>query len=158
VAAPVGLNLAIKFARKRGMFADNAHVVFQGMLVLLAAVMTWYLVNLRVLGEWATDDGVYAQVEKMFIDNGISPEVGVIVRNPPGYYISSGRPAIVLPYGDESTILQVAERYDAKLLVLENGGTFESIQGLYDNPQDSDAFTYLGEVDEAKLYSINLER
>jgi hypothetical protein len=154
VAAPVGLNAVIAFARRRGMFADNAYTVFQGMLVVLAVFMTYYLVNLRVLGEWATEDGIYADVEQMLIDNGISPQVGVIVRNPPGYYISSGRPAIALPYGDESVIQQVAERYGAGVLVLESSGTFESIQDLYDNPKDTDVFVYLGEVDEAKLYLI----
>lgn len=158
VAAPAGLNIVIAAARRRGMFADNAYVVFQGMLVILAAFMTYYLVNLRVFGEWASEDGVYTSVEQIFIDNGISPEVGVIVRNPPGYYISSGRPAIALPYGEETVILQVAERYGAGLLVLEGTGTFEWIQDLYDNPEDNDAFTYLGEVDEAKLYIINFER
>ena len=155
VMAPIGLNIVIKAARRRGMFADNAYVVFQGMLVLLAALMTYYLVDLRVLDNWASEDGVYASVEEMFLENGISPEVGVIVRNPPGYYISSGRPALALPFGDESIILQVAERYGAGLLVLESSGTFESIQQLYDNPGDTDAFTYLGEVDEARLYIID---
>ena len=138
VAAPVGLNVVIAAARKRGLFTDNAYVVFQGMLVVLAA----------------SEDGIYASVEQMFIDHGISPQVGVIVRNPPGYYISSGRPAIALPYGDESVILQVAERFGAGVLVLESSGTFPSIQDLYDNPQDTDLFIYLGEVDDAKLYRI----
>lgn len=156
VAAPVGLNAVIAFARRRGLLADNAYVVFQGMLVILAAFMTYYLVNIRVLGEWATEDGVYESVEQIFLDNGISPEVGVIVRNPPGYYISSGRPAIALPYGDENVILQVAERYGAGLLVLEGTGTFDWIQDLYDYPGQSDMFIYLGEVDEAKLYRIDL--
>jgi len=127
------------------------------MLVLLAAFMTYYLVNLRVFGEWAREDGVYASVEQKFLENGISPEVGVIVRNPPGYYINSGRTAIALPYGNESVILQVAERYGAGLMVLESGGTFESIQKLYDQPGDTEGFIYLGEVDEAKLYRIKLE-
>lgn len=154
VAAPVGLNVVIAFARKRGLFADNAYVVFQGMLVALAIFMTYYLVNLRVLGEWASEDGVYASVEEKFLENGISPQVGVIVRNPPGYYISSGRPAIALPYGDESVIVQVAERYDAGLLVLESTGTFDWIQDLYDNPKDTELLIYLGEVDDAKLYRI----
>ena len=157
VAAPIGLNVVIAFARRRGMFADNAYVVFQGMLVVLAVFMTYYLVNLRVFGEWAEDDGIYGSVEKMFIENGMSPQVAVIVRNPPGYYISSGRPALALPYGNETAILQVAKRYDAGLLVLENTGTLEAIRHLYDDPGGSAAFTYLGEVDEAKLYIINIE-
>ena len=155
IAAPVGLNVIISSMRRSGFFGDdNAYVVFQGMLVVLAVLMTFYLVNLRVLGEWATEDGVYASVEEMLVDNGISPDVGVIVRNPPGYYISSGRPAFALPYGDEKVIQQVAERYGAGVLVLESSGTFESIQNLYDDPKDTDIFIYLGAVDEAKLYLI----
>lgn len=157
VAAPIGLNLVIRSARKRGMFAENAYVVFQGMLVVLAAFMTYYLVNLRVLNNWASEDGIYASVEKMFLEHGYSSDIRVIVRNPPGYYISSGRQAIALPYGDESVILKVAERFDAGLLVLESSGTFESIQELYDNPGNSLEFEFLGEVDEAKLYAIDPE-
>lgn len=155
--APVGLNLAVQSARRRGMFVDNAYIVFQGMLVLLAVLTTWFMIDLRLRAIWGDESAVYARVEQRFLASGISPEVGVIVRNPPGYYISSGRPAIALPYGDESVILQVAERYGAGLLVLEEGGTFEAIQGLFDEPQGSAAFEYLGEVDEAKLYRIVLE-
>jgi hypothetical protein len=157
VAAPIGLDIMIADLRKRGLFANDAYVIFQGMLVLVAVFMTYYLVNLRVFVGWARDDGVYASVEKIFLDNGINTKVGVIVRNPPGYYINSGRPAIALPYGDEKVIQQVAERYGAGLLVLESGGTFEEIQQLYDHPGDTDALTYLGEVDEAKLFIVNTE-
>ena len=158
VAAPVGLDAVIKWARKRGQFTDrNAPYVFQGLLVVLAIIVTAWLVNFRVIENPTNEEGTYASVEKMFLENGFSPDVVVIVRNPPGYYIHSERPAIALPYGDETTILQVAERYDAGLLVLENSGTFESIQEMYDNPSDNGAFIYLGEVDEAKLYRINIE-
>jgi hypothetical protein len=80
----------------------------------------------------------------------------VIVRNPPGYFIASGRPSISLPFGDESTIMAVAERYNARYLVIEKGGTFQAIQDLYDKPQSNSAFIYLGEVNEAKLYRIDL--
>jgi hypothetical protein len=156
-AAPIGLELVIKSARRRGMFSEQAYVVFQGMLVVLAVLITYYLVNGRVVGKWAREDGVYASVEKIFIERGFSPQLGVIVRNPPGYYISSMRPAIALPFGGESTILQVAERFHAPLLMLEKGGTYAAIQGLYDHPESSGSFVYLGEVNEAKLYIIDLE-
>jgi hypothetical protein len=160
VAAPIGLDAMISWARNRGRFTDqNAPVVFQGILVLLAVMMTVYLVNFRVVASgWAKDDFIYPSVEKMFLDNGIKPKDVVVVRNPPGYFIASGRSSISLPFGDEATIMSVAERYNARYLVLEKGGTFESIQDLYDNPQDNTSFNYLGEVDGARLYSIELAR
>lgn len=159
VAAPIGMDIVVSWLQRRGQFSDkNAPYIFQGIIVLLALLMTAYIVNLRVVaGGWAEDDAVYASVEEKLLDNGISPMEVVIVRNPPGYFISSGRPAIALPFGDEETILRVAEKFGAGYLVLEKGGTFEAIQDLYDDPQGHPAFVYLGEVDEAKLYRIELE-
>jgi len=156
VAAPLGLEAVISWARARGRLADqNAPYVFQGLLVALAILMTVYLVNFRVVAsEWARDDFIYPSIEKMLVDKGIRPGEVVIVRNPPGYYIASGRPAISLPFGDDSTILAVAERYNALYLVIEKGGTFEGIQDLYDQPQSNPLFEYLGEVNEARLYRI----
>jgi hypothetical protein len=119
--------------------------------------MTGYLVNLRVLaGGWAQDDVIYPSVEKMLIENGINSEDVVIVRNPPGYFITSGRSSVSLPYGDESTILAVADKYNARYLVIEEGGTFDAIDDLYDHPEDHASFTYLGEVNGARLFRIEI--
>jgi hypothetical protein len=160
VAAPIGLDAVLDWARRRGQFQDKSAPVFlQSILVLLAIVMTIYLVNFRVIADgWARDDLIYPSVEKMLIDHEIAPGEVVIVRNPPGYFIASERPSIALPFGDESTILKAAEKFDARYLVLEKGGTFEAIQDLYDKPQGNSSFVYLGEVNEAKLYRIELAR
>jgi len=47
-------------------------------------------------------------------------------------------------------------KYGARFLVIEKGGTFQGIQDLYDEPQSNPVFVYLGEVNEAKLYRIDL--
>ncbi len=153
-AAPIGLETVISAARRRGMFDENARVIFPAMLVALAAVMSGYLVVSRAADGWGAESRVYAEVEKRLIEDGASREVGVIVRNPPGYYLYSGRPAIALPFGDEAVILQAAKKFGAGYLVLEEGGTFEAIQDLYENPQNHPAFFFLGEVDGAKVYRI----
>ncbi|MEP0804971.1 MAG: hypothetical protein HRF47_05750 [Chloroflexota bacterium] len=153
-AAPLGLEAVISAARRRGMFDENARVIFPAMLVILAAAMSGYLVVSRAADGWGAESRVYAEVEKRLIEDGASLEVGVIVRNPPGYYLYSGRPAIALPFGDEAVILQAAEKFGAGYLVLEEGGTFEAIQDLYENPQNHPAFFFLGEVDGAKVYRI----
>lgn len=156
VAVPIGLDALLAWARRRGQFQDeHAPFVFQGIIVLLAVFMTFYLVNLRVISDgWARDDAVYAGVEEMFQENGISPNDVVIVRNPPGYFIVSGRSAVALPFGDESTILAVAEKFGAWYLIIEKDGTYDAIQDLYDDPQVNSNFIYIGEVDGARLYRI----
>jgi len=82
----------------------------------------------------------------------------VIVRNPPGYFLASGRQSVSLPFGDESTIKAVAEKFGARYLILEDGGTFESIDHLYKQPEGNPSFIYLGEVDGARLYRIEPAR
>ncbi len=158
VAAPIGLERMLAWLRSRGHFTDaNAPFVFQGIIVLLAVLTTSYLVNFRVIANgWARDDAIYASVEEKLRENGIEPQDIVIVRNPPGYFIHSGRSALALPFGDESTILQVAQKFGAKYLVLEKSGTFETIQDLFDHPQSNPSFIYLGEVHDAQLYRIKL--
>jgi hypothetical protein len=52
--------------------------------------------------------------------------------------------------------LSVAKKYNARYLVLEKDGTFAAIQKLYDEPQSNPSFAYIGEVNEAKLYHIEL--
>jgi hypothetical protein len=160
VAAPIGLDAVSAWARSRGQFTDkNAPVFLQGILVLLAIFMTGYLINFRVIASgWAKDDLIYPSVQKMLLERGIQKGDVVIVRNPPGYYITSEHSAIALPFGDESTVLAVADKFDATYLVLEKGGTFESIQDLYDEPHNNPAFVYIGEVNDAKLYRIELAR
>jgi drug/metabolite transporter superfamily protein YnfA len=157
-AAPIGLHAVLGWARKHNQFTDrNAPYFLQSILVLLAVFMTAYLVNFRVVASgWAEDDFIYPAVERLFVENGIGPDDVVVVRNPPGYYIASGRSAISLPFGDEGTILAVAEKFNGRYLVLEKDGTFESIQDLYDDPEIHSSFHYLGEVNEAKLYRIEL--
>jgi hypothetical protein len=157
-AAPIGLDAVIAWARRKGRFTEqNALVFFQGILVLLAILLTAYLVSFRVLSGWAKEDVVYPQVEQKLLESGIGPQDVVIVRNPPGYYLASRRESISLPFGDESTILAVAKKFGARYLVLEKEGTFDSIQDLYDHPQANPSFKYLGEVDSARLYRIETD-
>ncbi|MFT3894086.1 MAG: hypothetical protein QM730_20845 [Anaerolineales bacterium] len=155
--APFGLDALITLGYEKKKIADpNLRTVSQVSLVLIAVIATGYLVfGHTIEGGGKKEDRVYPSVEQKLLDNGISPTDVVIVRNPPGYYISTGRSAIVLPFGDESTILAVAEKFHARYLIIEDGGTFPAIQTLYDDPQNNPSFNYLGEVNGARLYQIN---
>jgi hypothetical protein len=97
---------------------------------------------------------IYASVEKKLQESGISPEDIVIVPNPPGYYVRTGRSAIRLPLGDESTVLDVAKRFGAAYLILEQSNSYVGLQDLYDHPRGNPAFVYLGEVEGSHLYRI----
>lgn len=158
VVAPIGLDAAISWAQKRNYFTDkNAPVFFQLIFVLVSVIVTGFLVNARVISSgWAKDDVVYPAVEKLLVERGAQPGDILIVLNPPGYYVRTRRPAIVIPFGNQSTLLAVAERYHASYVVIEENSKFNDIKHLYENPQENPSFNYLGEIDGARLYEIEL--
>jgi len=157
VAAPVGVDAVIVWARRHNQLTDKyAPYVFQSLLIIIAILFTAYLVNTRVVSTgWAKDDVIYASVEAKLQEQGISPMDVVIVPNPPGYFVRTGRSAIRLPLGDEFTVLDVAKKFHAGYLIIEKSDTLGALQDLYDNPQQNLDFAYLGEVDGARLFRID---
>lgn len=154
--APVGLSMIFIPWRRKGNFDENYHLIAQGVLVALALIITSYLVYSRVVERgWPRDDHMYAAVNRILIANDIQQDDVAIVRNPPGYYLITGRPAVMVPTGDEATLLAVANKYHARFLVLEETRLYEKYLRIYQNPSVDPRFIFLGETDDgAKVFRI----
>lgn len=151
--APLGLEVVVTAARKRNLFTAEALKVFQISLAGIAILMSAMIFNLRVLSNWGEGEGDYPKVEAFLQQNGIRPGAVVLVRNPPGYYLMTGRPAIVVPYGGESVMLAVAARYHAEVLIIEAAGAAGEIKAVYDNKQ-SPHLRFLGEIDGTRIFHV----
>jgi hypothetical protein len=154
VLAPIGLESTVRFIRERGRLDNRAYSIFRVSLVGIAMLMTAVIFAIRVLPGWESEDGKYAAAETFLIQQGALPDAIIIVRNPPGYNIATGRPAIALPIGGIPALLAVAERYHARYLILEPSGTAEELRELYDHPYYSPKFIYIGESDGNRLFEI----
>jgi hypothetical protein len=77
-----------------------------------------------------------------------------MVRNPPGYFLMTGRPAIVVPYADSETILAVARRYAARYVVIEPAGAAGPIGQLYD-ARGADGLQMLGELEGTRVFLVS---
>jgi hypothetical protein len=154
VVAPIGLEAVVGAIRRRGWLDERAFVIFRGALVGVAILMTAVIFIIRVLPGWEREDGRYAAVENFLVQQGAPGNAVIIARNPPGYNVVTGRPAIALPAGGIPAILAVAARYDAHYLVLEPEGMSEGLRTLYDQPVQFPAFRYLGESDGNRIYEI----
>ncbi|MBI5823058.1 MAG: hypothetical protein HZB18_03455 [Chloroflexi bacterium] len=154
--APLGLDEILLSLRKRNWGTDQTKVIFRSALVMIAIILTAFVVNLRLftLG-WGEGETIYPAVETFLLENGIEEDDIVIVRNAPGYYIATERSAISIPYGGENAILAVAKQFGADYLVLESKAALPQIKSLLENPQGHDDFIYLGEVNEAHIFKIN---
>ncbi len=151
--APVGLDLSVTAARRRGMFTPAASHVFQAALVALAMLMTAVILWIRVLPGWGEGEASYPRVQAFLRQSGMRPDDIVMVRNPPGYYLMTGQPAIVVPYGDSDTMWAVATRYRAGFLVLEAAGAAGPIKTVYDD-LESPQFAYLGDLDGTRVFRV----
>jgi hypothetical protein len=153
--APLGLDAVVSWARQRGWFTPQAHRIFRVSLVALLVALTVLIVQMRVVSQgWGVEDQRYVQVEAFLQAQGAAPDEIVMVRNPPGYFMYSQRPAIVTPYGTADVFLAAAHRYGAKYLLLEREGALPPIKPLYENPQSDSAFTYLGTINSVRIFRI----
>ena len=157
--APLGLESILLSLRKRGIGNDNNRVVFRSALIMVAMILTVYVVYLRLFtfGWGEGEDANYPVIEQFLVENGIENNDIVIVRNAPGYYLETGRSAISIPYGGEQAILDAADQFNAGYLVLEPAAVLDPIKDLFHNPEHSDKFVYLGELDGAHIYRLELK-
>ena len=157
--APLGLESILLSLRKRGIGNDNNRVVFRSALIMVAMILTVYVVYLRLftLGWGEGEDANYPVIEQFLVENGIKNDDIVIVRNAPGYYLETGRSAISIPYGGEQAILDAADQFKADYLVLEPQAVLDPIKDLFQNPENSNKFVYLGELDGAHIYKLELK-
>ncbi len=151
--APLGLEGVVRAARRRRLFTPDAFRIFRVGLVGIAALMSGLILYLRVLQGWGEGEHKYPLVEAFLRARDARPDEIVIVRNPPGYFLMTGRPAIVMAYGDESTMLALARRYQARYLVLEAAGAAGPIRDVYENLH-SQQLRFLGEVEDVRIFEI----
>jgi hypothetical protein len=145
--APLGLESFLSSLKNQKYGREQSRFVFRSMLVMITIILTVYVVNYRffVMG-WGEGEDKYPTVEKFLLEKGIKSDDVVIVGNAPGYYISTGRAAISIPYGGESAIRAVSNQFKAYYIVFENKNS---------NPNTKhDQFIYLGDVNGARIYKI----
>jgi hypothetical protein len=157
--APLGLESILVSLRKRGIGNDNNRVVFRSALIMVAMILTVYVVYLRLftLGWGEGEDANYPVIDQFLVKNGIENDDIVIVRNAPGYYLETGRSAISIPYGGEDAILKAADQFKADYFVLEPEAVLDPIKDLFKNPENNSKFIYLGELDGAHIYRLELK-
>ncbi len=153
--APLGLEEILLSLRRRGIGNDQNRVVFRSALVMVAMILTVYVVYLRVftLG-WGEIDADYKAVDQFLVEHGVTNQDIVMARNAPGYYLNTGRSAISIPYGGENALLEAAMQFGAYYLVLEPEAALDPIKDLFQNPDSHNKFVYLGDVDGARIYKL----
>jgi hypothetical protein len=158
---PLGLNTFLEWGqRRRGWDKRQSGWVFKSGIVLISLILTLFVAFNRVIGSdirqpaWDDLQRRYSKVEQELRLRQASPDSVVLVNDAPTYYLASRRPSISIPYGDTQVLLDVAQRYGGRYLLLE----IEQVQDdlLYQQPGDRPGLHYLGTVEGIRLYEFVL--
>jgi hypothetical protein len=155
-AAPAGLWKTVDWiGQRRGwQKTEQAKRVLAGFVVGFA-VFVMLLVSIpKLIGTgWGNTSAQYARVEAALPGWGAAPDDIVMVNDPPAYFVVSGRPAIVIPFGDPRTALAAAHRSGARYLLLEYN-QLSGADDLYAKPGDRPGLRYLGQVEKHQIYRV----
>lgn len=136
--APIGLDAVVAAARRRNWFTPQAQRVFRVMLFAVIAALTMILINIRVIDDdWDLSDQTFRQVEARLQVAGAQPEDVVMVNNPPGYYIASGRAAVVSPSSSLPLVFESARVYQARYLILESHSIPDILMPFLERPRST---------------------
>ena len=154
-AAVPGLDALTALARRRRLFTPQAFGIFRFMLVIVMAALTVFLVYRRVVQtNWAEFNQTYTHAEQILVANGASPDDTVVAANSPGYFVSTGRPAVTVPSEDPAVLQVLSRRFNAHYLVLEKLYLPDSFASVYGLPQDQPGLKYLGGFDDVRVFEI----
>jgi hypothetical protein len=157
--APMGLDAILEWAhRVRNWNVQEARIVFSGAILIFALLLTAFTTGMKLLPleqdqpSWEENRTTYQQLEENIIALGAHPEDIVLTINPPGYFAHTHRPALAIPDGDLQTVVEVANRYGGKYLLLEPSHT-DGLQELFANPETPHpGLRYLAKVDNNHIY------
>jgi len=159
--APIGLVTLVGWVgEKRAWKIEQATRIFLWATIGLSILFTCFVALGKLFSPgdgsniWSTEINLYRKVDIM-IDSPSLINPIVIVANPPGFYLATGKSAIAVPDGDEKVTLLVAKKFNANFLVLEKEGFPYGLISLYNNPDLYPDFNYLGELDGARVFKIN---
>jgi hypothetical protein len=156
---PVGLNrISVWGERVRNLPVHRTMVVFSVFAIITNMAIGGWFFNNRVIGSdqyfliWDKSNRVYENVGDYLIENGFSKDTVVLVNNPPGFFVATRFPAVVIPNGDIDVSLAVARMYNASVLVLEENQV--NLAYIYNNPLDTNYLDFLTTIDGAQIFRI----
>ena len=159
--AAVGIHpAAVWYAQRRKL--DTEKRIERFAIALAIAVLVLMSAGLylnRVAGDgviqagWNDSVANYTAIDAELARQGAQAGDRVMVNNPPGYFLASGRSCVVIPYGNAEMARAAAQEYQVKYLIVEaaNSGHLEA---LFEQPADRPGFHYLTSIGTAQLYEF----
>jgi hypothetical protein len=150
--AAAGLQAFIEWgAARRNWQPHQALRVLGAGALIFALALSAYVVKVRVVGDelnslaWNQSAEHYVEMGQVLDQIGVPTNEIIMVNNPPGFALATGRPAIVIPNGGVGVSLAAAMRYDARVLLLESNHPVDWDK-IYNRPETVMGLSYVKTV------------
>jgi hypothetical protein len=137
--APVGMEAALGWlAQRRKWDPSRASRMFVPAILAFVILISGWVAWDRVIAGWpaAPRWEISASQHRAVAEAlaRIDPSPGVVaVNDPPGFYLASGLPCVVVPHGDTAALQALADRADVDWVILDANRP-EPLAGLYQAP------------------------
>jgi hypothetical protein len=153
--APIGLEVLLTRLSKKNILLPKIAILSRLSLAIIVIVFSAMLIKIRVIDSgWNEGEYLYKKVDEFLVRQNARPEDVVMTRNPPAYFIMTGRRAIVVPFGNVQTILDAARKFGVSYIILERISTYVDLTNLFDQPSQYPDFEYLGSIDETIILKV----
>lgn len=161
--AAAGLERSLAWlSPRRGWNPERAWKLFAPLVVVgMAGISAWVAWDRVAAGwpglpRWERSSRSMLAVAASLRELDAEPGV-VAVNNPPGLYLATGTPSVVIPDGDESVLRQVVCKFGVTWVVLDANHP-HSLAELYAAPDSVDWLVVEAEVEDAEGRPIHLMR
>jgi len=127
---PVGLDAIIQWGvKQRKWKTDRSWRMFGIALVIVVGIISALIVGQKLTNgaesgiPWNESQTMFAVIDQAIIDQTGSKNDLVMVNNPPGYTLATGRPSIMIPSGGEEALIDVSHRYNIGYMVVNGERT-----------------------------------
>jgi hypothetical protein len=144
---------------KRGWQLIRSAKMFVPALIFLVLLFSGFIYWQKVIGRdlsdpvWNQEHLVYQVIESELLAQGFPMDQKILIGNPPGYFVSTGRSALAIPDGDVDTLGDVAKKYGAELLAIDQNHP-QGLISFYSQATSQDGFTYLFKIGKYEVYSF----
>jgi hypothetical protein len=157
---PAGLEGLVAWGRRvRGWRPRQALPVFAVGLMLLSVLYSLFVFGQRVTSDvageraWRSDYLRQQRLGQALSQYGVAEDDLVMVNNPPGFFVATGRSSIVIPAGDIDTVIRAGERFGASYLLLSQD-TARELESLYQQPGAADELDYQATVEGIHIFKL----
>jgi 4-amino-4-deoxy-L-arabinose transferase-like glycosyltransferase len=153
--APFGIDGVLGWASARRRWnPERARRLFMPAIVaVIAGISIWVAWDRAAAGwpstsRWEASDSHHRAVTDALFLLDASPGI-VAVNDPPGFYLVSGLPCVVVPFGDASTLRVVVDRFNVEWVILD--ANFPApLAGVYANPGSVPWLALRGQIDDSQ--------